>query len=113
MNIKPIITLDKLLLPSWNLAEILEVPRVKKARPNDTKAITNGLKFESHAINTAVKPSDPHVFALTEWLIAEVNRNPIIPQIVPDSINVLIIIFLVFIPTYLAVLIESPRTTAS
>ena len=69
-NIKPMITLDKLLLPSWNFAETLDVPRVKKARPNETTAITIGLKFESHAINTAVKPSDPHVFALTEWLIA-------------------------------------------
>ncbi len=76
-------------------------------------AMIGMLKLDSHPTKTAVNPSEPQVSELMELLMADAYKNPMIPQTIPDNAIVLKMIFLVFIPEYLAVGAESPTTDIS
>ena len=75
--------------------------------------ITNGLNLDSHATMMAVKPLPPAVSVLIVWFVPPTSKSPAIPQIAPDTMRVLIITFLTFIPTYFAVFSLSPTTAIS
>ena len=85
--------------PRRAYVETSAAPFCTNTTKNDVNTIANGLNFASQEIRTPVKPLPLTVYLLFKSrFVALTRRNPVIPAIIPQRINVRMITFLLLMP---------------